>query len=145
MLMCGSRLAQTTGATSRLCALQRHLQRGSHQPLPAYDLSTAAAAAAASSGDGAGQVVLVTGATGKVGTVFLAEYARTHPAGTIRALCNNRTVPESDRVQVVKGSIGAQLAAYHSTPLRTSYDHVSYYETRCQVTAKSAKQHWMVP
>jgi uncharacterized protein YbjT (DUF2867 family) len=65
-------------------------------------------AAAATSGDGAGQVVLVTGATGKVGTVFLAEYARTHPAGTIRALCNNRTVPESDRVQVVKGSIGAQ-------------------------------------
>ena len=100
-----SDMMRGTGATSRLCQLQRHLQQRGSQPLLTCDLSTAAAA---TSGDGAGQVVLVTGATGKVGTVFLAEYARTHPAGTIRVLCNNRTVPESDRVQVVKGSIGAQ-------------------------------------
>ena len=101
MLMRGNRLAPPTArAARRICQLQRHLAR------PHGDLSTAATCAAG--GDGAGQVVLVTGATGKVGTVFLAEYARTHPAGTIRALCNNRTVPESDRVQVVKGSIGAQ-------------------------------------
>jgi hypothetical protein len=31
--------------------------------------------------DGAGQLVLVTGATGKVGAVFLAAYQRARPAG----------------------------------------------------------------
>ena len=112
MLMRGHRLGHAgSNASSRLLQLQRHLGRSQ----PAADLSSAAAAAAVADG-GAGQVVLVTGATGKVGTVFLAEYARTHPAGIIRALCNNRTVPESDKLQVVKGSIGARVHSGYRLP-----------------------------
>ena len=87
--------------SGRLAQLRRQLSSGG-SPQQARTLTSSAA----SGGDGAGQVVLVTGATGKVGTVFLAEYARTHPAGVIRALCNNRTLPETERLEVVRGSIG---------------------------------------
>jgi nucleoside-diphosphate-sugar epimerase len=48
----------------------------------------------------------VTGATGKVGTVFIEQYQAAKPAGIIRALCNNRMLPESTNLQVGKGSIG---------------------------------------
>lgn len=51
--------------------------------------------------------VLVTGATGKVGQAFIARFlseARFADA-TLVALCHNRTIPETDRVSVVKGSI----------------------------------------
>ena len=87
--------------SGRLAQLRRQLSSGG-----SAQQGRTLTSSAASGGDGAGQVVLVTGATGKVGTVFLAEYARTHPAGVIRALCNNRTLPETERLQVVRGSIG---------------------------------------
>lgn len=56
--------------------------------------------------DGTGQLVLVTGATGKVGTVFLDAYRKACPNGVIRALCNNRTLPPASKLEVVNGSIG---------------------------------------
>jgi UDP-glucose 4-epimerase len=52
-------------------------------------------------------LILVTGATGKVGRRFIARlldeprYAKAR----IRALCHNRLVEETDRVEVAKGSI----------------------------------------
>ena len=50
-------------------------------------------------------LVLVTGATGKVGRAFVARLGREPSAPHIRVLCHNRTLPESDRLSVVKGSI----------------------------------------
>ncbi len=52
-------------------------------------------------------LVLVTGATGKVGSHFIRRLladAR-FPNARVRALCHNRTLPESERIEVVKGSI----------------------------------------
>ncbi|HEY0033290.1 MAG TPA: NAD(P)-dependent oxidoreductase [Devosia sp.] len=52
-------------------------------------------------------IVLVTGATGKVGTVLIdrllsqARWAHLR----VRALCHNRTLPEHDRLETVRGSI----------------------------------------
>jgi nucleoside-diphosphate-sugar epimerase len=52
-------------------------------------------------------LILVTGATGKVGRRFI-EAIRQDPDwkdAKIRALCHNRTLPEDDCLSVVKGSI----------------------------------------
>ncbi|MEQ1901446.1 MAG: NAD(P)-dependent oxidoreductase [Devosia sp.] len=51
--------------------------------------------------------VLITGATGKVGQWFLGRFLE-DPRwvdATIVALCHNRTLPETERVKVVRGSI----------------------------------------
>jgi uncharacterized protein YbjT (DUF2867 family) len=52
-------------------------------------------------------LILVTGATGKVGQALvgrlLAEADWSH--ARIRALCHNRVLPETDRLEVVRGSI----------------------------------------
>lgn len=52
-------------------------------------------------------VVLVTGATGKVGQQFIARFLADEAwAGArVRALCHNRLLDESERLQVVRGSI----------------------------------------
>ena len=53
------------------------------------------------------KTLLVTGATGKVGTAFIATLLA-DPRFTdfkIRALCHHRTLPPSERLEVVKGSI----------------------------------------
>ena len=58
-------------------------------------------------------LILVTGATGKVGRRFI-EAVRTAPAwkhAKIRALCHNRALPEDDRLSVVKGSIADRAVA----------------------------------
>jgi nucleoside-diphosphate-sugar epimerase len=58
-------------------------------------------------------LVLVTGATGKVGRTFidaLRADPRWKPA-KIRALCHSRTLPEDDRLSVVKGSIADRAVA----------------------------------
>lgn len=51
--------------------------------------------------------ILVTGATGKVGQAFirrlLSDPAQAHV--TVRALVHNRTLPEQERLEVVRGSI----------------------------------------
>jgi nucleoside-diphosphate-sugar epimerase len=51
--------------------------------------------------------LLVTGATGKVGINLIDRLARDPRWGEarIRALCHNRILPESDRIEAVKGSI----------------------------------------
>ena len=51
--------------------------------------------------------VLVTGATGKVGQAFLRRFL-SDPRWTsarVVALCHNRTLPETERLRVVRGSI----------------------------------------
>ncbi|WP_375450344.1 NAD-dependent epimerase/dehydratase family protein [uncultured Devosia sp.] len=52
-------------------------------------------------------LVLVTGATGKVGRVLLDRLLqdRRWPELRIRALCHNRGLPGHDRVETIKGSI----------------------------------------
>jgi UDP-glucose 4-epimerase len=50
--------------------------------------------------------ILVTGATGKVGQAFIADFlARPEHAGfVVRALCHRRTLPARPRLEVVSGS-----------------------------------------
>jgi len=52
-------------------------------------------------------LILATGATGKVGRNLIARLLQdSRFAGArVRALCHNRTLPESERLEVVKGSI----------------------------------------
>ena len=52
-------------------------------------------------------LVLVTGATGKVGQAFLARFLDDPrwSGARVRALCHNRTLPTTDRLEIVKGSI----------------------------------------
>ena len=52
-------------------------------------------------------LILVTGATGKVGRTFI-DAVKASPRwkdAQLRALCHNRTLPEDDRLSVAKGSI----------------------------------------
>lgn len=57
------------------------------------------------------RLVLVTGATGKVGRQFIDRFLADPQAGRVRALCHNRTLPETARVEVVKGSIADRAVA----------------------------------
>jgi len=50
-------------------------------------------------------LVLVTGATGKVGRALIARLRREAVVPAIRALCHNRTLPQADGLSVVRGSI----------------------------------------
>ncbi len=49
--------------------------------------------------------VLVTGATGKVGTHFIKRFLKENSTARVRALCHNRSVDEHERIDVVRGSI----------------------------------------
>lgn len=54
--------------------------------------------------------ILVTGATGKVGRAFINRVLRgneIHDA-TIRALCHNRTLPEEEGLEIIKGNIAVR-------------------------------------
>src|SRR5262245_54902619 len=53
------------------------------------------------------RLILVTGAAGKVGQVFLKRLLAdpAHGADRVRALCHNRMLPAADRLEVVRGSI----------------------------------------
>ncbi len=53
------------------------------------------------------RIVLVTGATGKVGQVFLRRFLRDEAwsDAQIRVLCHNRVLEAGERLQVVRGSI----------------------------------------
>jgi UDP-glucose 4-epimerase len=57
-------------------------------------------------------LVLVTGATGKVGRHFIQRFLADErfPKGRVRALCHNRVLDESDRLEVARGSISDQGA-----------------------------------
>jgi nucleoside-diphosphate-sugar epimerase len=59
------------------------------------------------------KLILITGATGKVGTAFierLLEEER-YSSYRIRALCHNRLLKETDRLEVVKGTIADREVA----------------------------------
>ncbi len=59
------------------------------------------------------KLILITGATGKVGTAFierLLEEER-YSSYRIRALCHNRLLEETDRLEVVKGTIADREVA----------------------------------
>lgn len=51
--------------------------------------------------------ILVTGATGKVGQAFLQRFLAEDSCkgGTVRALCHNRLLEGTDRLEVIQGSI----------------------------------------
>ncbi len=49
--------------------------------------------------------VLVTGATGKVGQALIGRLVSERPEVRIRALCHNRSLAETERLSVVRGSI----------------------------------------
>jgi nucleoside-diphosphate-sugar epimerase len=53
------------------------------------------------------KLILVTGATGKVGQTFIRRLLASddHGGSRVRALCHNRTIDPTERVEVVKGSI----------------------------------------
>jgi nucleoside-diphosphate-sugar epimerase len=53
------------------------------------------------------RLILVTGATGKVGQTFLRRLLGdpTHGSDRIRALCHNRLLPAGERVEVMRGTI----------------------------------------
>jgi len=54
-------------------------------------------------------LMLITGATGKVGRhLVAAALASDRPDLRIRALCHNRSLPASDRVSTVRGSIASR-------------------------------------
>ncbi|MDP3895382.1 MAG: NAD(P)-dependent oxidoreductase [Mesorhizobium sp.] len=57
-------------------------------------------------------LILVTGASGKVGRVFIARLLDDPRFGQarIRALCHNRTVEQGDRVEIARGSISDRAA-----------------------------------
>lgn len=54
--------------------------------------------------------LLITGATGKVGQVFIRRFWEDprFDSFTLRALCHNRTLPPHDRLEVVRGSLSDQ-------------------------------------
>lgn len=54
--------------------------------------------------------LLLTGVTGKVGQSFLPAFLTSERFRDwkIVALCNNRSIPETDRVRVVRGSLGSR-------------------------------------
>lgn len=58
-------------------------------------------------------LILVTGATGKVGRNFIAQLSADpdHADTRLRALCHNRVLPETDKLEVVKGSISDRAVA----------------------------------
>src|SRR5690349_1413028 len=51
--------------------------------------------------------ILITGATGKVGQVFLQRFLADPrwPDAKVRALCHNRSLARRDRFEVIQGSI----------------------------------------
>ena len=57
-------------------------------------------------------LALVTGATGKVGRHFIGRFLSEErfSAARVRALCHNRALEESDRLEIVKGSIADRAA-----------------------------------
>jgi nucleoside-diphosphate-sugar epimerase len=59
------------------------------------------------------KLILVTGATGKVGQAFI-QGLLSNPAYNdfrVRALCHNRLLPASDRVEVMRGSLDQRQSA----------------------------------
>ncbi|MCB1493967.1 MAG: NAD(P)-dependent oxidoreductase, partial [Rhodobiaceae bacterium] len=71
--------------------------------------------------------VLVTGATGKVGQHFITRFLEDPrwPQASVRALCHNRTVEPTDRIEVVKGSISDRAVVEKAVSGATHIVHLS--------------------
>ena len=71
--------------------------------------------------------ILITGATGKVGTAFIERILadEKYSGYSIRALCHNRVLPESDRLEVVKGSIADREVAARGVAGATHILHLA--------------------
>jgi nucleoside-diphosphate-sugar epimerase len=65
-------------------------------------------------------LILLTGATGKVGRHFLARILSDDRfAGVrVRALCHNRELPASERVEVQRGSVAGVTCVVHAATWR---------------------------
>lgn len=74
-----------------------------------------------------GRTVLVTGATGKVGQAFLRRFLADEAwaDASVRALCHNRVVDESERVKVVRGSISERAVAQQAVQGVTHVVHLA--------------------
>jgi UDP-glucose 4-epimerase len=72
-------------------------------------------------------LILVTGATGKVGRTLTSRLLA-EPAfadARVRALCHNRALPASDRVEVIRGSIADRAAVEAAMPGVTHVVHLA--------------------
>jgi UDP-glucose 4-epimerase len=72
-------------------------------------------------------LILVTGATGKVGRNLIARLLeeKRFSGARIRALCHNRLIDESDRVEVVRGSIAERAVAAKAVAGATHIVHLA--------------------
>ncbi|MEE2808038.1 MAG: NAD(P)-dependent oxidoreductase [Verrucomicrobiota bacterium] len=79
--------------------------------------------------------ILVTGATGKVGQACIAEILKSlnFENASIVALCHNRTLQPTDRIEVIKGSIADQKTV---TAALKGITHVIHLAT-CKETPES--------
>ena len=80
-------------------------------------------------------LILITGATGKVGATLIARLLREARwrDSRVRALCHNRTLPESERVEIVKGDIADRACVERAM---TGVSHVVHLAT-CKETPDS--------
>ena len=71
--------------------------------------------------------LLVTGATGKVGTAFIDRLLEDpqYSGYRVRALCHNRLLEESERVEVFLGSISEREVAARSVAGATHILHLA--------------------
>jgi UDP-glucose 4-epimerase len=70
-------------------------------------------------------LVLVTGATGKVGRALVARLQREPSAPKIRALCHNRTLPEAAGLSVIRGSIADRATCHEAMQGVTHVVHLA--------------------
>ena len=72
-------------------------------------------------------VVLVTGATGKVGQQFISRFLADErwSGARVRALCHNRLLEERERLQVVRGSISERSVVDEAIPGVTHVVHLA--------------------
>ncbi len=81
------------------------------------------------------RLILVTGAAGKVGQHFIARLLadEVHAGDRVRALCHNRLLDETDRLEVVRGSIADRDVARRAM---AGVTHVLHLAT-CKETPES--------
>jgi len=73
------------------------------------------------------KLILITGATGKVGSAFMEQFLREDKFSSyrIRALCHNRLLEETDRIEVIKGSIADRETAARAVAGATHILHLA--------------------
>jgi nucleoside-diphosphate-sugar epimerase len=87
-------------------------------------------------------LILVTGATGKVGQTFLRRLFSDPAFGAVRAraLCHHRSLPASDRLDIVHGSLADRETAYAAMQGVTHVVHMAHVkETPEQVMDVAVK------